>query len=132
MLNESTLIAFIPVRDVDRAMHFYSDVLGLVVTDCADDYCTLDADGTPLRLTLVTDYPEAQHTIVGWNVEDVEAAISDLAERGVAFNRYDGVNQTPNGLWIAPNGDQVVWFNDPDGNMLSITQFANAPVTSTV
>jgi predicted enzyme related to lactoylglutathione lyase len=29
------------------------------------------------------------------------------------------------GIWTAPGGDRVAWFEDPDGNLLSLTQFAS-------
>jgi hypothetical protein len=40
------------------------------------------------------------------------------------FLRYDGMDQDDNGVWTTPGGDQVAWFADPDGNVLSLTQFA--------
>ena len=132
MLNTSRIIAFVPVSDVDRAMHFYADVLGLTVTDCTDEYRILDANGTCLRLTRVVEIPEAQHTIVGWNVENIDVTTAELAARGLGFHRYDGILQDQHGIWNSPSGDQVAWFSDPDGNTLSVTQFAHPPVTSTV
>jgi catechol 2,3-dioxygenase-like lactoylglutathione lyase family enzyme len=123
MLNDSKLIAFVAVTDIDRAMHFYSDTLGLPVVDCTGEYCVLDANGTTLRLTLVVDRPPLHYTVVGWRVDDVSAKAGQLAERGVGFQRYDGVEQDHLGIWRAPNGDQIAWFHDPDGNILSLTQF---------
>jgi catechol 2,3-dioxygenase-like lactoylglutathione lyase family enzyme len=45
-------------------------------------------------------------------------------EKGVAFLRYDGMDQDEGGVWTTPDGDQVAWFADPGGNVLSLTQFA--------
>ena len=132
MLNEGRVLTFVPVSDVDRAMHFYSDVLGLVVTDCSENYCALDAGGVTIRLTLVVDRPTVEYTIVGWSVPDLAAAAAELVQRGLAFHRYEGVNQDEYGAWTAPNGDQIAWFSDPDGNILSLTQFANVPATTMV
>jgi hypothetical protein len=47
-----------------------------------------------------------------------------LADRGIEFNRYDGIAQDQLGIWTAPDGDRVAWFKDPDGNTLSLTTFA--------
>ena len=47
-----------------------------------------------------------------------------LVAQGVTFSRYDGMDQDANGVWTAPGGDKVAWFADPDGNNLSLTQFA--------
>lgn len=46
-----------------------------------------------------------------------------LTERGVVFLRYDGMGQDENRVWTTPGGDKVAWFADPDGNVLSLTQF---------
>jgi hypothetical protein len=54
-----------------------------------------------------------------------------LSDSGVKFLRYDGIDQADNGVWRAPNGDQVAWFCDPDDNTLSITQFVKIPATAT-
>ncbi|HAM22719.1 MAG TPA: glyoxalase [Actinobacteria bacterium] len=130
MLNTSRIIAFVPVSDVDRAMHFYVDVLGLTVTDYTDEYCVLDAAGTCLRLTRVVELPAAEHTIVGWSVANIDVTTAELAARGLGFHRYDGIVQDQHGIWLSPKGDQVAWFSDPDGNTLSVTQFAESPATS--
>lgn len=130
MLNQGRVLTFVPVSDVDRAMHFYSDVLGLVVTDCSDSYCALDAGGVTIRLTLVVDRPAVEHTIVGWSVPDLNTIAAELVERGLTFHRYDGMDQDQYGAWVAPNGDHIAWFSDPDGNILSLTQFANVPATT--
>ena len=41
---------------------------------------------------------------------------------GVAFSRFDGMEQDDNGIWTSPGGGKVAWFTDPDGNVLSLTQ----------
>jgi hypothetical protein len=50
-------------------------------------------------------------------------AVKQLASRGVVFSRYPGLVQDDDGIWTAPSGARVAWFPDPDGNMLSVTQF---------
>ena len=62
-------------------------------------------------------------TVLGWRVTDITAAIRGLAARGVVFLRYEGMDQDSDGVWTAPGGDKVAWFTDPDGNVLSLTQF---------
>ncbi len=47
-----------------------------------------------------------------------------LRERGVDFNRYEGFDQDDLGIWTADDGTRVAWFSDPDGNTLSVSQFA--------
>ena len=62
--------------------------------------------------------------MLGWNVPDIEAAVAGLAARGVVFRRYPGLVQDALGIWGAPSGARVAWFNDPDGNVLSVTELA--------
>ncbi|MGV1035997.1 MAG: VOC family protein [Candidatus Nanopelagicales bacterium] len=125
MLAAGSLIAFVPVTDIGRAMHFYGDLLGLAVTDQAEAWCTLGAHGATLRLTLVDSKPDVEFTKVGWAVNDIAATVRELVNRGVAFQRYPNFEQDDSGIWTSPNGDRVAWLLDPDQNILSITQFAD-------
>lgn len=123
MLSEHRALVFVPVNDIDRAMHFYVDVLGLTVTDSGTDHCSLQTSGLTVRLHPVVDRPVNEYTLIGWSVPNVSETAAELIERGLTFNRYDGIRQDQYGVWTAPNGDQTCWFCDPDENTLSITQF---------
>jgi len=77
-----------------------------------------------LRVTKVEDLRPQPFTVFGFAVDDIAVEMDRLAAGGVEFNRYDGFGQDPAGVWTAPGGDRVAWFADPDGNTLSLTQFA--------
>jgi hypothetical protein len=81
-----------------------------------------DAHGTQLRVTAVEQRVAAPYTVLGWAVPDIAGTIRDLVARGVAFERYDGMDQDADGVWQAPSGARIAWFQDPDGNVLSLTQ----------
>ena len=104
MLEASEVVAFAASADLRQARAFYEQVLGLRVIEQNDFACVFDANGTMLRVTAVAE--------------------RGLAERGVVFLRYDGMDQNENGVWTTPGGDKVAWFTDPAGNLLSLTQFA--------
>jgi catechol 2,3-dioxygenase-like lactoylglutathione lyase family enzyme len=123
MLESSHLVAFAASTDLQRARAFYEQVLGLSVTEQNDFACVLDANGTILRITAVPEVRQAGYTVLGWRVADISAVVRDLAARGVVFLHYDGMDQDGDGVWTAPGGDKVAWFSDPDGNILSLTQF---------
>ena len=123
MLESSDVIAFAGATDLDRARAFYERTLGLTVTERSDFACVLDAHGTMLRVTAVPKVSPASYTVLGWRVTDISRTVHDLAARGVEFRRYDGMDQDADGIWTTPGGDQVAWFADPDGNVLSLTQF---------
>jgi hypothetical protein len=76
-----------------------------------------------LRLTAAASVATPGYTILGWQVDDIAGTVADLAGRGVVFNTYDGMNQDDTGVWTTPGGDKVAWFTDPDGHVLSLTQF---------
>ena len=121
MLESSDLVAFVAATDLHRARAFYEQTLGLPVLEQDDFACVLDAHGTTLRVTAVREVARGGYTVLGWRVSDIVTAVRDLAVRGVTFVRYPGLSQDEHGIWTAPSGAQVVWFTDPDGNVLSLT-----------
>ena len=123
MLGSSALIAFAGATDLGRARVFYEQVLGLPMTEENDFACVFDANGTMLRVTAVPEVSRAVYTVLGWRVGDIAATVGDLSAKGVVFLRYDSMDQDDSGVWTTPGGDKVAWFADPDGNILSLTQF---------
>ena len=122
MLQTSEVIAFVGSADLRQARVFYEQTLGLRVVEHSDFACVFDANGTMLRVTAVREVSPAGYTVLGWRVADIEAAVRGLSARGVAFSRFDGMDQDDTGIWTSPGGAKVAWFTDPDGNVLSLTQ----------
>jgi catechol 2,3-dioxygenase-like lactoylglutathione lyase family enzyme len=127
MLESSHLVAFAAATDLHRARAFYEQVLGLPVVEQNDFAYVLDANGTMLRVTAVPEVRQAGYTVLGWRVSDIAETVRSLAARGVVFLRYTGMDQDGDGIWTTPGGDKVAWFADPDGNILSLTQFLRSP-----
>jgi catechol 2,3-dioxygenase-like lactoylglutathione lyase family enzyme len=122
-LAKSKLMAFVLTTDATRARAFYEGVLGLRVVGEDPFALVLDANGTKIRVTKMEKWTPNAHTVVGWDVEDVPAAVRALRERGVTLERYDFLEQDELGVWTAPGGAaKVAWFKDPDGNVLSVSQ----------
>jgi catechol 2,3-dioxygenase-like lactoylglutathione lyase family enzyme len=67
-------------------------------------------------------FKPAQGTVLGWDVDDIHAAIRELTARGVHFEQFGlpFMKQDEFGVWTPPNGDKVAWFKDPDGNILAV------------
>ena len=123
-LASSSLVAFVGVCDPDRAKRFYRDTLGLrLVSEELPFALVFDVQGTMLRVTVVPEVKPAKFTVLGWKVPDIQAAVSSLDKEGVEFQRYAGLQQDGLGIWTSPSGALVAWFHDPDGNILSVTQF---------
>ena len=123
MLATSDVIAFAPTTDLARARSFYEATLGLSVIDENAYAVVFDAHGTMLRVTAVAEVARPGYTVLGWRVADMSEAVRGLASLGVVFVRYDGIEQDAHGVWTTPNGDRIAWFSDPDGNVLSLTEF---------
>ena len=122
MLSSCSLVAFVATRDGAAAMKFYRDALGLRLVSEDAFALVFDAGGTMLRVTKVKEFVAAPYTVLGWRVDDIGAAVRELAGRGVRFERFDGMPQDEAGIWNAPSGAWVAWFKDPDGNVLSVAQ----------
>jgi predicted enzyme related to lactoylglutathione lyase len=126
-LDTSRLIGFVPTTDLHRARAFYAETLGLPIADESAFACVFDANGTMLRVTPVRKVARTRYTVLGWSVDDIETTVRSLTEAGVEFVRYRTMELDAFGIWTAPGGSKVAWFQDPDGNLLSLTQFAQAP-----
>ena len=123
MLNGSPLIGFIPTRDAAAARPFYEEVLGLeFVSDVGFAVVFRTGEGTMVRLVRVDEFAPAPFTILGWEVTGIEERARDLEWQGVTCLRFPFLEQGEDGIWTAPNGDKVLWFKDPDGNTLSLSQ----------
>jgi len=106
----------------ERAAAFYRATLGLTMAYEDNFASVFHLAGITLRVSAVADFKAHEHTILGFNVPDVQATVRALREKGVTFNIYQGFGQDELGIWEAPGGAvRVPWFKDPDGNVLSVT-----------
>jgi catechol 2,3-dioxygenase-like lactoylglutathione lyase family enzyme len=122
VLEAAKPVVIICTRDRARAAAFYRDTLGLVMTLEDSFAAVFDIGGIALRVSTVADFTPHEHTVLGFKVPDVAAAVKALREKGVAFNFYKGFNQDQLGILTVPGtAARVAWFKDPDGNVLSVT-----------
>ena len=124
-LAENSPVAFIPTTKPAAAREFYEKTLGLRF-ESADAFAIVFrvglAPGIMLRVTTVSELTPAGFTIFGWQVSDIVASVTELAAKGVKFTRYGFLEQDEHAIWNAPGGTKVAWFQDPDGNTLSLSQ----------
>jgi catechol 2,3-dioxygenase-like lactoylglutathione lyase family enzyme len=112
------------VDDLAAARQFYGETLGLRVSE-DNGLLTLHIAGD--RDTLV--YPKPNHapatfTILNFPVDDIDVAVDELTQRGVAFERYEGMEQDEKGIDRSGDGPPIAWFTDPAGNICSVLQLA--------
>ena len=123
MLQNARIMTFVGTRDAARARSFYRDTLGLTLVEENSFALVFDANGVMLRVTNVHELIPARYTVLGWEVPDIASSVRDLAAAGVVFSRFPGMTQDDDGVWTSPAGARIAWFSDPDGNVLSLTQF---------
>ena len=119
MLANSKAFSGFAVADIEKAKAFYGDTLGLNVSD-ENGLLTLNLAGDrPTIIYPKPDHEPANYTILNFPVDDVEATVDELTQRGVQFERYDGFDQDEKGI-MRGQGPDIAWFTDPSGNILSV------------
>jgi catechol 2,3-dioxygenase-like lactoylglutathione lyase family enzyme len=127
MLSKAEIAAIVPVSNVDKAVEFYGNVLGLELDVRRDDLpenreAEFRAGDGSLVVYESVAAGQSRGTVAGFRVEDLDAVVAGLRERGVAFEEYDLPDlKTENG--IASIGDlRAAWARDPDGNIIAFEQ----------
>jgi catechol 2,3-dioxygenase-like lactoylglutathione lyase family enzyme len=124
MLAASKLQTIICTSRIEEAERFYSGVLGLHRKGSSHGAWVYDVGGSELRVSPVPSTQPTIHTVVGFAVSDLGEVINSLTTRGVTFERFPGFAHDDHGVLVTPDGAKVAWFRDPDGNLLSVVQYA--------
>ena len=124
MLANAKLQSIIWTSRIGAAETFYRDALGLRLRGKSDGALVSDVGGGDLRVSPVPSTEPYTHTVLGFAVEDINAVMTLMSARGVSFERFPGFRHDENGIVVTPDGARVAWFRDPDGNILSVVQFA--------
>jgi catechol 2,3-dioxygenase-like lactoylglutathione lyase family enzyme len=122
MLKNYPVIPTLPVVDLNRARKFYEEVLGLepeIVDVAGVQYGC--GKGTKLFI-FPREATKADHTVAGFEVDDLESVMKSLRDKGVVFEEYDTPNiKTVDGICtLGPV--KVAWFKDTEDNIISISQ----------
>ena len=122
ILANSHLSVVVPATDLSRAKEFYQGKLGLKPAREDEQGVAFESGaGTGIFIYLRPGGQPAEHTVAGWRVSDVEAAVNELVERGVTFEIYDMPGLKTDQHGIARMGDMTAaWFKDSEGNILSV------------
>lgn len=123
LLDGAKLVAFVATTDAARTTAFYRDKLGLRLVEDSPFALVFDAEGVMVRVQKVKEASVPPYTALGWEVDDIDAVVKKLAGVGVACERFPGMAQDELGIWRSPSGARVAWFKDPEGFILSLTQF---------
>ena len=124
MASADRLVGFVASSDLDSARDFYGGVLGYELRDELPHALVATISGVELWITKVDAGAAAPYTVLGFEVDDIEARVDEVAGMGVQFLSYDGMGQDARGIWTEPGGTRWAWFLDPEGNNLAFTQRA--------
>jgi len=118
-------VAIVPVSDVEAAIRFYGETLGLELQERRDDLpenreAEFRAGQGTLLVYESVGAGKSRHTVAGFRVDDVDATVAALRERDVEFEDYDLPELKTEGGVAAVGDVRAAWCRDPDGNLLAI------------
>lgn len=124
MLAYTEAFSGFAVDDLDKAREFYGEALGLEVEllDEENGLLTLHLGGDRNTLAYLSPgFTPASYTMLNFKVDDIDAAVEELAGKGISFERYEGMPQDEKGV-MREGGPFIAWFKDPAGNTLSVLE----------
>jgi catechol 2,3-dioxygenase-like lactoylglutathione lyase family enzyme len=122
MLQARNAFSSFSVNDLQQAKAFYSQTLGLKVSESKEALEIHPGD------TSVFIYPKDNHqpatfTVLNFLVDDINQAVDELSRKGVTFEQYDGdIKTDKKGIHKESGGPTLAWFKDPAGNILSVLE----------
>jgi predicted enzyme related to lactoylglutathione lyase len=125
MLRDSKAFSGFSAGDIQTAKKFYSETLGLDVTESHGLLTLRLASGNNVLIYPKPNHVPATFTVLNFPVKDVDLAVDELTKQGVRFEIYDLPNlKTDKKGIMRGNGPTIAWFKDPAGNILSVIEEA--------
>jgi catechol 2,3-dioxygenase-like lactoylglutathione lyase family enzyme len=121
MFRDSPAFSGFSANDIDAERRFYADVLGVDVEEENGMLNLHLGGGQDVLIYPKDDHQPATFTVLNFRVTDIDAAVDQLAAKGVMFERYEGAGQDDKGIARA-YPPPIAWFKDPAGNILSVLQ----------
>ena len=131
MLGDGHVATRLPAQDLERARAFYSSKLGLDPVEVRPGGLRYQCASGQFALFQSSGAASGTHTQMGWEVDDLQATVTELRRRGVVFEEYDlpGFKTVGGIAEIEGNypskggkGEKAAWFRDSEGNLLGVGQ----------
>ena len=131
MLREARVATRIPAQDLDRARRFYAEKLGLEPSEERPGGLLYRCAGGEFALFQSSGASSGTFTQMAWEVDDIEAVVAELKQRGVVFEEVDlpGLKTVDGIADVAGNypskggkGERGAWFRDSEGNLVGVGQ----------
>jgi catechol 2,3-dioxygenase-like lactoylglutathione lyase family enzyme len=128
MLDKGRVATRIPAEDLARARRFYADKLGLEPSEERPGGLLYRCEAGEFALFESAGRSPGTFTQMAWEVDDIEATVAQLRERGVTFEEVDlpglrtvgGIADVAGNYPSKGSGERAAWFRDSEGNMLGI------------
>lgn len=121
MLGKSDATPMIAVKDIDRARRFYEETLGLPTKEAmGGEVLEVTSGGTLINVYRSEYAGTNKATALTFEVDDIEAEVRELKDKGIFFEQYDMPGLEKQGDLYVAQGMKTTWFKDPDGNILSL------------
>jgi catechol 2,3-dioxygenase-like lactoylglutathione lyase family enzyme len=121
MLGTRNAVANLATKDLDKARLFFTRTLGLKeISQEGDELITLASGDSNINVYRSDFAGTNKATAVTWEVDDIDAEVAALKEKGVTFEHYDMPGLTRQGDLHVADDYKIAWFKDPDGNILNI------------
>ncbi|TCO46344.1 catechol 2,3-dioxygenase-like lactoylglutathione lyase family enzyme [Kribbella antiqua] len=120
MLQDAKAFSSFSANDIGAAKEFYAGKLGLEVTE-RNGMLGLHTGGSEVMVYPKDNHVPAEHTVLNFQVDDIDKTVTELTERGITFERY-GDKHDDLGILRESEGPAIAWFKDPAGNTLAIIQ----------
>jgi catechol 2,3-dioxygenase-like lactoylglutathione lyase family enzyme len=121
MFRNTKAFSSFSVDDLQKAKKFYSETLGLEVSEEMGLQLHLSG-GTKVFVYPKPNHTPASFTILNFPVDNIEEAVDKLTKLGVRFEKYEGDLKTDEKGIFRGHGPTIAWFKDPAGNVLSVLQ----------
>lgn len=124
MFKNTKAFSGFSVNDLQKARQFYSETLGLEVSESMGLELHI-AGGNNILVYPKPNHTPATFTILNFPVDNIEKAVEELRKKGVIFEKYeDPIKTDENGIFRG-GGPLIAWFKDPAGNILSVLEQKN-------
>lgn len=105
-----------------KSRQFYESLLGLEFVSDQPHALVFVVAGVEFRIQKVEQVVSVPYTTVGFKTDDIQTEVIALRDKGLVFETYAFLEQDELGIWTTPDGAQIAWCRDPDGNVVSLTQ----------
>jgi catechol 2,3-dioxygenase-like lactoylglutathione lyase family enzyme len=130
MLKNGRVATRLPAQDLERARRFYSERLGLEPSEERPGGMLYEMAEGVFALFQSAGASTGEFTQMGWDVDDIEATVADLEQRGVVFEEVDvpglktvdGIAEVAGNYPSKGRGERGAWFRDSEGNLLGVGQ----------